>query len=238
MKLLALETATQHLSVALYHEGHILEHAEEVINGGSEHLLPWVERIMSDAGLRLQDLDGIVYGAGPGGFTGLRLACGVAQGLACGLEVPLLGISSLAALAWAAHARAPEFEYIFPCLDARMQEVYVAAYRLDAQGLLQEIQAARVLAPGDAGLAELLADAQDACWLGCGNGFAAYPELLAGQLGRCLPDVWPTAAALAELAAPRLAAGLGVDAASAAPLYVRNKVALTTAERLARGGSK
>lgn len=235
MKLLALETASHHLSVALSLDGRILEHAEHVANGGAEHLLPWVRRLLDEAGIRLQQLDGIVYGAGPGAFTGLRLGCGVAQGLACGLDVPLLGVSSLEALAWAAQVRAPWASHILACLDARMQEVYVAAYERDARGGLQEIQAAQVLPAAEVRLPDV---SREARWLGCGDGFGVYPALLAAELEQVMADVRPTATALLQLAAPRLAAGEGVDAALARPLYVRNKVALTTAERLARGGSK
>lgn len=231
MNLLALETSTHRLSVALWRDGVCLERAEEIANGGSERLLPWVQALLDEAGMTLAQLDGIAFGAGPGGFTGLRLACGVAQGLACGLDLPVVGVATLEALALAARQRDAAVDYVFACLDARMNEVYCAAYRLRGE-VPEEVQAPFVAPP------QLVTAPTGEGWVGCGDGFAAYPDLLAGRLARIVPALWPTAAAVAQLAAPRLVRGEGVDAALAAPLYVRDKVALTTAERLARGGAK
>ena len=201
------------------------ERAALIPNGGSAQLLPWMLELLGEAGLVLADLDGIAFGAGPGGFTGLRLACGVAQGLAIGLDRPLLAVPTLEALALACGE-----EKVFACLDARMSEVYCAAYRV-RDGVLETV-AGPLCAPPST----LSAPAGEA-WFGCGDGFAAYPELGALFPNVC-PDIWPTAAAVARLAAPVFARGGGVDAALGAPLYVRDKVALTTAERLARGGLK
>ncbi|MBV2234751.1 MAG: tRNA (adenosine(37)-N6)-threonylcarbamoyltransferase complex dimerization subunit type 1 TsaB [Sterolibacterium sp.] len=241
MNLLALETATQHLSVALWRDGVCHERAAEIINGGSEHLLPWVQELLVEADLDFSALDGIAFGAGPGGFTGLRLACGVTQGLACALDLPVVAVSSLEALAWVAWQRqslvAPARQArILACLDARMNEVYCAAYEVCA-GALESRRFPFVAAPQAIAeqLPSLLAEDD---WLACGDGFAVYPQLLVAPLARVIADCWPTATAVAHLAAPRLARGEGVDAALAAPLYVRDKVALTTAERLARGGSQ
>lgn len=228
MNLLALETATHRLSVALYCDGAVIERAENVANGGSERLLPWVSELLGDAGMTFSHLDGIAFGAGPGGFTGLRLACGVAQGLAFGLDLPVLGVPSLEALALCAHDLGAD--RVYACLDARMNEAYAAAYRF-AGGLPEAVLVAPVVASP-----ESLPVPPGAGWIGCGDGFATYPEALRGHLDRVMPDLAPTAATVARLAAPRLARGEGVDAALAAPLYVRDKVALTTAERLARGG--
>ena len=202
------------------------ERAADVPNGGSGLLLPWAVELLGEAGLLLADVDGIAFGAGPGGFTGLRLSCGVAQGLAFGLDRPVLAVPTLEALALACGA-----EKVFACLDARMNEVYCAAY-IVRNGTPETAMAplcappATVPAPPGSG------------WLGCGDGFAAYPELLGPAFAGVRADLWPTAAAVARLAAPIFARGGGVDAALAAPLYVRNKVALTTAERIARGGLK
>lgn len=240
MNLLALETATQHLSVALWRDGICHERAAEVVNGGSERLLPWVQTLLAEADMDFAALDGLAFGAGPGGFTGLRLACGVVQGLACGLDLPVVGISSLEALARVAweheQAQAQDCARIFACLDARMDEVYCAAYEI-RDGLPEIVLAPFVAAPQTLGerVRPLLTSEG---WLGCGDGFAAYPALLADRLVCVIPRCWPTAAAVAHLAAARFARGEGVDAALAAPLYVRDKVALTTAERLARGGMK
>lgn len=230
MKLIALESSTRYLSVALWQDGALSERAADIPNGGSDRLLPWLSELLAEAGLVLSDLDGIAFGAGPGGFTGLRLSCGLAQGLAAGLDLPVLAVSTLEALALSAGA-----EKVCACLDARMNEVYCAFYVVRGDSL--ETVMAPICTPPAA-----LAAPSGAGWLGCGDGFSAHPELLAAALGGALAGVRadhrPTAAAVARLAAPRLAAGAGVDAALAMPFYVRNKVALTTRERLARGGSK
>jgi len=126
MRLLAFETATRRLSVALWQDGELIERSGEIANGGSERVLPWARELLAEAGITQAQLDGIAFGAGPGGFTGLRLACGVAQGLAWGLDLPVLPVSSLEALALACGERE-----VWTCLDARMNEVYVAAYRVD-----------------------------------------------------------------------------------------------------------
>jgi len=221
MLLLALETATHRLSVALWLDGHVIERAAELPNGSSEWLLPNVHALLAEAGSGLQSLDGIAFGAGPGSFTGLRLAAGCAQGLAYGLDLPVLCIGTLEALALASgEPRA------YACLDARMNEVYVAAYE---QGV--EVIAPVVCPPEQAPLPS------GEGWLGCGDGFASYGGRLP-QFLRTRSELRPTADAVARLAAPRFARGEGVSAAGAMPVYVRDKVALTTAERLARGGSK
>ena len=229
MNLLALETSTRRLSVALWRDGELSERAQDIPNGGSEWLLPWVNQLLAEAGMQVTDLDGIAFGAGPGGFTGLRLACGVAQGLAFGLDLPVLGVSSLAALAMASYDHGTE--RLFACLDARMNEVYCAAY-LIRDGVAETVVAEMVAPPQQV----IAPSGKD--WIGCGDGFASYPNLLASDLVALRIDSWPTAAAVARLAAPRLASGQGIDAGLAHPLYVRDKVALTTAERFARGGIK
>ena len=232
MKLIALETSTRRLSVVLWLDGKFIERTADIPNGGSERLLPWVSEMLAEAGMAFKDLDAIAFGAGPGGFTGLRLACGVAQGLAFGLDLPVLGVSSLEALALAAYRGSVGAEHLFACVDARMGEVYCAAYRIHDE-LSETLMAPVVWAP-QAVSVQGLPDGR--AWIGCGEGFLSYPELLATDWTEVRSDCWPTAAAVARLAAPRLAGGQGVTAGMAVPLYVRDKVALTTAERLAKGG--
>ena len=219
MNLIALETSTRRLSVALWHDRELAERSADAPNGGSGLLLPWVRELLAEAELALSQLDGIAFGAGPGSFTGLRLAAGCAQGLAFGANLPVLGVGSLEALALASGE-----EKVFACVDARMNEVYVAAY---ANGI--EVLAPAVLPPERVRLPE--GDG----WVGCGDGFAAYGALLPHP-SLVLPQVFPTAAAVARLARSRFECGEGRPAAEAIPIYVRDKVALTTAERLARGG--
>lgn len=231
MNLLAFEAATRRLSVALWRDGACDEKAADLPNGGSAVLLPWANELLAAAGLSLKQLDGLAFGAGPGGFTGLRLACGVTQGLAFGLDLPVAPVGTLAALALASGDGK-----VLACLDARMDEVYVAAYQVTGDSV-QEIM------PPQVGAGETVPLPEGADWRGAGDGFAtvhgaALCRRMAARLVACDAAMLPTAAAVARLAAPVLAGGGGVAAARALPVYVRDKVALTTAERRARGGSK
>lgn len=230
MKLLAFEASTRRLSVALWCAGTLTERSADVPNGGSERLLPWAHELLAASGIGLAALDGIAFGAGPGGFTGLRLACGVAQGLACGLDLPVVPVGTLAALALASGDGR-----VLASLDARMHELYLAAYAVRGD------EAVEIMAPQvGAGATVMLPEGEG--WRGVGDGFAASGAVLAARLGARLAGIesqhYPTAAAVARLAAPVLQRGAGISAAAAAPLYVRDKVALTTAERLARGGTR
>lgn len=229
MRLLAFETATRHLSVALWQDGELMERAEEVPNGGSERLLPWVHELLAEADLALKQIDGIAFGAGPGGFTGLRLACGVAQGLAYGLDLPVIPVSSLEALALASGERD-----VWTCLDARMNEVYSAAYRVEGDSVRQ-LMAPVCMPPAVAPVPTFTGG-----W-GVGDGFAVYGAMLRERkpdLHGVRANVFPTASAVLRLATPVFLRGAGVSSALAQPIYVRDKVALTTAERIARGGDK
>lgn len=223
MKLLAFDTSTQWLSVACVNGEQWVERAELAGQAHSQRLLPLVDEVLGEAGLALDDLDALAFGAGPGSFTGVRIACGVAQGLALGAGVGLVPVSTLEAIAqaaWQAHA----WTRVVACLDARMREVYVATYRRDGDSWSIEREPA-VLRPDDV----VAARGEGA---GAGDGFAAYPDL-ASRLGLRQVDtnVIPAARAIAALAMPRVAAGGTVGAADALPLYVRHRVALTTAER-------
>lgn len=227
MSILALETSTELGSCALWRDGVLTERFCPPGRSHSETLLPLVRELLSEAGLKLAQLDGIAFGVGPGAFTGLRVACGVAQGLAVAAGIPLLPVTSLAAMAEQSGA-----ERVLALLDARMGEVYGGHYVRSGEGyrLCGEIC---VAAPAD------LALPADAGWQACGNAPAVYP-LLRQRLDEAgiavLPNILPHAAALARLALPMLARGEGIDAARAAPLYVRDKVAKTVAERLSEGG--
>lgn len=193
-----------------------------------------VQELLREAGLGLSDCDAIAFGAGPGSFTGVRTACGVAQGLAFGAGLPVLPLVTLEAMAEACRARTGASE-VLAVLDARMGEVYWAQYRHDAaRGAWTEVAAPALCAPQD--LEPLPAEGLAAC----GNGFSAYPEAFAGKtfaLG-ALDDILPHARELALLGAPALAAGLAVPPAQAQPLYLRNKVAYTSAERQAINAAK
>lgn len=230
MKLLALESSTDLFTAALFLDGRVVEREGAPGASHSDIALPTVRALLEAEGMALHDLSGIAFGAGPGAFTGLRLACSVAQGLAFGAGLPLLGVGSLEALALEAGA-----ELVYACTDARMNEVYCAAYQM-SRGTVEPLLAPSVAPPRQAPIPP------GPGWLGCGSGFAAHGEVLLARLGAALSAVdaaaRPRAGAVARLAAPRFAQGEALDAALAAPRYVRDKIALTTRERLAAGGSK
>ena len=226
MRLLAIESSTHASSCALLIDGVVTERPCAPDRNSSETLLPAIMALLAEHQLSLRNLDGIAFGAGPGAFTGLRVAAGVTQGLAFAADLPVAPIETLAAVAWANGA-----EYSLAMLDARMNEVYVGRYwrqnkRLQRQGEL------RVGAPTSFELPEL---AQN--WTVCGNAVAAYPSL-AGRLEgwRVAASALPCAGAVAELGGHVFADGGALAADFAQPVYVRDKVAFTTAERLARGG--
>ncbi|WP_371325360.1 tRNA (adenosine(37)-N6)-threonylcarbamoyltransferase complex dimerization subunit type 1 TsaB [Dechloromonas sp. ZY10] len=231
MLILALETSTDFGTCALWRDGEVTERICPPGRPHSETLLPLVRDLLAGAAVGIADLDAIAFGCGPGAFTGLRVACGAAQGLAMVAGTPLLPVVSLETMV--ATSRPAPGQQVLALLDARMGEVYLAPYRPGSTGCPQLLAEIRVQRPEAIELASL------AGWHACGNALTAYPvlqeKLLAAGLtveAGCLPR----AAVVAALAAPRVAAGEGIDAALAAPLYIRDKVAKTVAERLAEGG--
>jgi tRNA threonylcarbamoyladenosine biosynthesis protein TsaB len=223
MHFVAIETATEWCSVALWRDGEILSLERRAGNRQGEFVLPMLETLFRRANLGMQDLGAIAFGAGPGAFTGLRIACGVAQGLAFAHGLPVIGVSTLEATAEESGAvRA------LVALDARMHEVYYSAYEKEA-GTWRAVLPESCVAP------DAVEVPPGTGWLGCGSGFAEYAERieprLRGVLSRIAPEVRPSAAAVARLAAPRLAAGEGMDAALATPHYIRDKVALKSSEQ-------
>lgn len=221
MRLLALDASTEACSAAVWIDGRIVERYEEPGAGQAERLLELVGAVMAEAGLGFGALDTIAAGVGPGAFTGVRIGVSVAQGLAFGADRPVVPVMTLEALAWPLIGAAP----VLACLDARMAEVYWGLFRADAARGLAALDPPRV---GPVGAA--LAAAAGA--RGVGRGCAAYPALgaalgVAGDDARALPR----ARDIAALGAIRFAAGEGQDPAGLAPVYLRDKVALTEAER-------
>ena len=223
MKILALDTSTEYCSVALWRDRDVDARDARAGQRHSELLLPMIDELLVRHGLRVNDLDGIAYGQGPGSFTGLRIACGVTQGLALGASLPVVGISTLLALAHAARA-----ERAVCCLDARMGEIYHAAYA-GAVGQWSVVEAPVLCAPDEA--PPLPAGA----WTGCGSGFAAHEAALkrryGGQLSAIMPQLYPHARDIVQLAVREFEQGKGVPAGQAAPLYLRDKLALRSDER-------
>jgi tRNA threonylcarbamoyladenosine biosynthesis protein TsaB len=223
MNLLAFDTSTEFLSIALQVDGRLWSFNAEAGATASQRILPEIERLLKQASIKLADLDGIAFGAGPGAFTGVRIACGVAQGLAFGANLPVVAINTLMAVAQAGG----ELQVIV-CQDARMGEIYFAAYAL-REAIWQTISPAIVCKP------ELAPVLDSDGWVGAGSGWAAYEPMLqskyASQLKAILPQVTPTAQAVLALAQPLFEAGLTQAAHEVAPIYIRNRVALTTQER-------
>ena len=222
MRFAAFETSTEWCSVALWIDGEISGVEEPIGNRHSERVLPMLELLFKMKNIAASQLDAVAFGAGPGSFTGLRIACGVAQGIAFARGLPVIGISTLEAIAEESGALR-----VVACIDARMHEVYYSALEKTA-GRWREAVAAQCVAPA------LAPVPPGGGWTGCGNGFAVYGDVLGERFSSMRPDIHPSAVAVARLAAPRLAAGEGVDAALAIPLYLRDKVAFTSEERKAR----
>ncbi|HWA39571.1 MAG TPA: tRNA (adenosine(37)-N6)-threonylcarbamoyltransferase complex dimerization subunit type 1 TsaB [Burkholderiales bacterium] len=222
MRIAAFETSGDWCSVALSLEGELRGRELRAGTRHSEFALPMLQALLAEARLKASDLQAVAFGAGPGSFTGLRIACGIAQGLALARDLPVLGISSFEAIA--EEAAAPR---VVACVDARMREVYYAA--LEKRGTRWvEVVTGRCVPPQE------VPAPPGAGWIGCGSGFVAFPDLLKGSLAAVQPEVHPTAMAVATLALPRLAAGEGVDAALALPVYLRDKVAFTQQELASR----
>jgi tRNA threonylcarbamoyladenosine biosynthesis protein TsaB len=223
MRILALETSTEYCSVALWQDGAIVERCERVGQKHSELLMAMLDGVLREANVTLAQLDGIAFGAGPGSFTGVRIACGVAQGLALGAALPVVGVCTLQAL-----AQASGYDQVIAALDARMAEVYHAVYEKRA-GEWMTVQEPSLCLPQDAQPTE------GAGWFGTGSGFITHGAALegryAGQFVGIDAQAVPQAGAIAQLAAAMFAAGQGVDAALAMPFYLRDKVALKTCER-------
>jgi tRNA threonylcarbamoyladenosine biosynthesis protein TsaB len=223
LNVLAVETSSEQLSLALAHAGSVHTFDRIVGNRHAELVLPEIELLLASAGAAIDTLDAVVFGAGPGAFTGLRIACGVAQGLAFARNLPVLGVGTLEALAEDSGA-----DRVIACIDARMGEIYHSAYRRTARGW-EALNAPELVLPQE------LPVPDDGGWVGCGSGFRTHGAALALRCGRHLarvdPDALPRASAMLRLALPRLAAGEGKDPAEAVPLYVREKVALKIHER-------
>jgi tRNA threonylcarbamoyladenosine biosynthesis protein TsaB len=229
MNLLAIETATEACSVALMCGEHVIERFELAPRRHAELVLPMAEELLAQAGIGKRALDAIAVGRGPGAFTGVRLAIAVAQGLAIALDRPIVPVSTLAALALAAspHGGAA----VLALLDARMGEVYAGLFEHDAAHSVRALAAEALVRPGD------LVAPSERDWIAIGSGWSVYGEALRARLSRApvaeFPSALPRAEHVARLGARDFRAGLAVDAALAQPVYLREKVALTSAERSA-----
>jgi tRNA threonylcarbamoyladenosine biosynthesis protein TsaB len=223
VNILAFDTSTEYLSLTLMRGDEIFMFD---LNAGQTHsqiILPQIQALLEAANMQLSDLQCIAFGAGPGSFTGVRIAAGVAQGLGFGANLPVVNVCTLLALAEASGA-----EKVIACLDARMGEVYHAVYERIAgewqtviePGLYKPEAAPAILGVG---------------WTGAGSGWQTYTEQLsavyAKQLQSMQPQLLPTASAILRLALPIFVNGEAKPASEALPIYIRNRVALKTKER-------
>lgn len=226
MKLLALDTSSEGCSAALWLDGRVTERFELAPRGHTRLLMPMVRELLAEQGLAPADLDALAFARGPGSFTGLRIATGVVQGLAWGLSLPVVPVSSLAAVALGAietHQLADN-ELVAVAFDARMGEVYWAAYQC-RQGLPVLLGEEHVCPPGAMSLPQVESSAN---WLGAGPGWAFVsdmPEAVVSRLGSSDITLVPRAAQVARLAEQGYRQGDAVSAEMAQPVYIRDEVA-------------
>lgn len=223
MKLLALDTATEACSVALNLNGEVIERFALSPRRHSRDLLPMVESILADAGLSLKQLDALAFGRGPGAFTGLRVATAMVQGLAFAVDLPVLPISTLAALAQQG-LREQQVSHVLSAIDARMNEVYWGAF-IAKDGLMTPLASETVAMPEN-----VTQPAVQTKWFGIGTGWA-FRERMAVTVTSCQTQAWPHAQDIAILASADLKQGKALPAEQAMPVYLRDKVALKKSER-------
>jgi len=222
--ILAIDTATELCSAALLNAD-LVEPSEAVGQKHSDRVLPLIDAVLREGGRTLRDVDAFAFGAGPGSFTGLRIACGVVQGLAYACGRPVVGVGNLRALAAAAFARHPRAVIAMVAIDARMREAYCGVYRND--DVVSELRAPALESPAALDVIRREAGAD----IVAGDALSVFPEAWAGLTGDLLPELRGGAGDIARLARLDFARGRAVAAAEAMPLYVRDRVALTIDER-------
>jgi tRNA threonylcarbamoyladenosine biosynthesis protein TsaB len=226
--ILAIETSSELASAALSYKGQVISRETSGVHTHSQTVLPMVQELLAQAGITLAQCDAIAFGAGPGSFTGVRTACGVAQGVAFGLDLPVIPIVTLQAMAQACREACGADE-VLVLLDARMEEVYWAQYRY-RDGWQTVTEPTLSAASAVSAIGKVTA---------CGNALIAYASAFDTMpfVKEVRRDVMPHAVQVAQLAQVEFAAGRMVNARDAQPLYLRNKVAFTTSERLAKAAA-
>jgi tRNA threonylcarbamoyladenosine biosynthesis protein TsaB len=224
--ILAVDTATEVCSVALLCGALHVARSESVGQRHSERVLPMVDEVLRESQLVLRDVDFLAFGAGPGSFTGLRIACGIVQGLAWGAGRQVIPVGNLQALAARVFADAPEAATVLCAIDARMQEAYCAVYRRGEE-------VAELVAPSLARPAQLEALARDVDAV-AGDALTVFADAWSAGPRLRFPVLRANASDIARLASTPAGLAMAVDAAAAMPLYVRDQVALTTSQRRAR----
>ena len=226
MNILAIDTATEACSAALYINGELKSSYQLAPREHSSLILKMIDGLLSEADLAVSKLDAIAFGRGPGSFMGLRIAAGVVQGIAFAHDIPVIPVSTLKAIAQRAFEETKN-KHILVAIDARMDEVYWAVYSLKEQ-LWHLYGEEAVISPDKVFLPEKL-NQSDEQWVGAGTGWASYKDRLLltvnRQLQTILPDCLPSAEVIAKLAVAELKAGNTITAAEAIPVYLRNDVA-------------
>lgn len=227
MRLLSLDTATEACSAALWIDGDVRARFEIAGRTHTQALLPMVHGLMAEAALGFSQLDGLVCGVGPGSFAGVRIGVGYAKGLAMALDLPVLPVTSLELLAQQAIGRGAE--QVLAAIDARMSEIYFGAYTADARGV------ATLQGPAQLASPEQMGFAGPGDWFGVGTGWGTYERVLRARIVANLLDVDPAALPRAQdafaRAVPAFIAGRVDSADELAPVYLRDKVALTLVEQ-------
>lgn len=228
MKLLAVETATEACSAALSIDGVISGRWQLAPKIHTKLILPMIDELMAEAGLVPTQLDALAFGCGPGSFTGVRIAAGVIQGIAFGADLPVVPVSTLAALAQDFFDHNPE-TLAFTAMDARMGELFWGVYQRNGLGFAELLGKESVLPAQQVEFPDLPG-------VGLGSGWAVYKQQLTECLGSLvrryvIDDVWLKASAIARLGADYYHRGLAVDVEQAMPVYLRDKVAKTELER-------
>lgn len=223
--IISVETSSELASAALLRDNQVLMRETSGVHMHSQTILPMVQSLLAQAGITLAECDAVAFGAGPGSFTGVRTACGIAQGLAFGLDLPVVPIVTLEAMAEACRATTGATD-VLAVLDARMGEVYWAQYRFLDQW--QVVVEPVLSAPAEVSPSGVV--------VACGNGLAAYAADFQGKplIEISHSTLMPHATHVAQLARLALMQGRNVAARDAQPIYLRNKVALTINERLTR----
>ncbi len=220
MKLLAIETATEACSAAVLIDDEIIDRYELAPRKHNELILPMCEQVLSQAGVSLSELDAIAFGCGPGAFTGVRIAASVTQGIAIAHDLPVISVSTLENLASQANAEVDEL--IMPAIDARMDEIYWAIFKMNSSGLLENYISEQVQEPAQVDLQG------HQVRYALGSGWKAYSSVLGDKIGvpadKIFRDALPTAKVTASLAKHKFLAEDMVTAENALPVYLRNNV--------------
>ncbi|MBU2705751.1 tRNA (adenosine(37)-N6)-threonylcarbamoyltransferase complex dimerization subunit type 1 TsaB [Zooshikella marina] len=223
-RILAIDTATEACSAALLIEGDVKESFVVAPREHNERILPMVDELLSSAGLGIKQLDAIAFGQGPGAFTGVRVAAGIVQGLAYAADLPVIGISNLAALAHYAF-RVYQHEKVFTAIDARMDEIYFAAYTVNTEGKLALVIPESVISPENATGYEDMSG-----WVGVGSGWSYSPRI-PFKPEVIYKDILPHAQDIALLGELAWKCGEAVPPEQAIPVYLRDNVAKKKQER-------